>query len=73
MQVKEGTKSKDDPLQPSPALLCKLGSVVVHAQEALSAKGHPFDWEALKSNIEDKEVIAWLQKMDQLALLPRKR
>lgn len=69
----EKITSKNDPLQPSPALLCKLGSVVVHAQEALSLKGHDFDWEALKQNIQDPEVEQWLQRMDKLALIPKKR
>jgi hypothetical protein len=30
-------------LQPSPALLCKLGSIIVHVEEASEPGGHPFD------------------------------
>ena len=62
-----------DPLQPDAALLCKLGSIVVHIDEMISSQGHPFDREALRSLLEDQEVQSWLKEMDKLALVPRKR
>ncbi len=62
-----------DPLNPSPSLLCKLGSILIHAEEGLSVKGHPFDIHALRQLIEDQEVIEWREAMDALALLPVKR
>ena len=61
------------PLQPDSALLCKLGSIAIHIQEAFSKKGSHFDLQALKPLIEDKEVNDWLKEMDKLALIPKKR
>jgi hypothetical protein len=52
-------------------LLCKLGSIVVHADEMLSAKGHHFDRVALEALLHDPEVAAWLKEMGPL--VPRKR
>ena len=37
-----------DALKPTPALLCKIGSIIVHADEMLSADGHHFDRVALQ-------------------------
>lgn len=62
-----------DVLNPSPALLCKLGSIVVHADELLSPKGHPFDKEALLSLFQDDEVNQWIDGMRTLAMIPEKR
>ena len=63
----------NDPLKPGAALLVKLGSVAVHAEEFLSPKGHEFDRVALDQLLADPEVRAWLRAMDGMALLPRKR
>ncbi len=60
-------------LKPSPPLLCKLGSIVVHVDEGLSDKGHTFDWMALRALLADDEVQLWLREMDKLALLPKRR
>lgn len=68
-----GTKSTGDPLKPSAALLCKLGSIVAHIDEGLDDGGHAFDWTAATALINDQEVQAWLARMDKLALLPRRR
>jgi len=62
-----------EPLSPSAALLCKLGSIIVHAEEGLSIDGSEFDLAAFRSLVEDPEVLAWLKAMDDLALLPVKR
>ena len=60
-----------EPLNPTPSLLCKLGSLAVHVDEM--ADGHAFDRAAVQSLLEDEEVQQWLKEMDQLALVPRKR
>lgn len=62
-----------DPLSPSVSLLCKLGSAVVHIEEATSAKGHTFDRVALNSLLADPELKEWLEAMRRQAFLPVKR
>ena len=62
-----------DPLNPSPALLSKLASIAVHADEYHSDDGHEFDLVALKSSLSDPEVKKWLDDMALLAMAPRKR
>ncbi len=60
-------------LEPSISLLCKLGSIAVHAQELLSDNGHHFDRVALESLMADAEVKEWLSAMNSAAMLPVKR
>ena len=60
-------------LKPGAALLCKLASIAVHADEMLSDDGHSFDRAALLSAINDPEVVAWIKQMTDAALAPRKR
>ena len=55
---------------PSLSLLCKLGSVCVHAAEVLSPKRHEFDVVALRGLLDDPEVVEWLSEMRAAALLP---
>jgi hypothetical protein len=62
-----------DPFSPNAALLAKLGSAIVHAEEMLEPLGHGFDKIALQSVIADPEVQEWLDAMRALALLPVKR
>lgn len=62
-----------DMMKPSAALLCKLGSIAVHADELLSPSGHQFDRAALASLMDDAEVREWLALMDSAAMLPKKR
>jgi hypothetical protein len=62
-----------DPLKPSPTLLIKLGSMVVHYEEMLSRKGHEFDKDALDTLTNDEEVRAWFVAMNKMAFLPVKR
>jgi hypothetical protein len=52
-------------------LLCKLGSIVVHADEARSPGGHQFDLVALDTLLKDPEVKDWIKAMG--TLLPLKR
>lgn len=63
----------NEPLKPSPSLLIKLGSIIVHQEEFLSTKGHSFDKAALDTVRNDPEVIEWLEQMTNLAFLPVKR
>jgi len=58
-------------MTPSITLLCKLGSIAVHVDEALSAEGHPFDWAATRLLLNDPEVKQWIADMG--VLLPQKR
>ena len=62
-----------DPLKPGAALLCKLGSIAVHADELLSPDGHAFDRTALDQLIADDEVKAWIAAMAKMAMLQKKR
>lgn len=62
-----------DPLEPSVALLAKLGSIVQHADEALSDDGHAFDWTALRGLLADPDVTEWIGAMQKLAFVPVKR
>ena len=61
-----------DPFKPSVQLLIKLGSIAVHADEAVNS-GHPFDAMTINSLLEDTEVKAWMKSMGDKALLPLKR
>jgi hypothetical protein len=60
-----------DPLKPNLTLLCKLGSIIVHADEAMSDSGHQFDILAAKSTLNDPEVQQWIKDMG--VYLPKKR
>jgi hypothetical protein len=63
-----------EPLKPTTSLLCKLGSIVVHAEEGSDPiTGHSFDIYAIRSLLSDPEVRSWLAAMRKLALIPEKR
>lgn len=62
-----------DVLSPPVALLAKLGSIVVHIDEAAGDSGHHFDWAALRSLLADREVQDWVEAMGKRGLLPLKR
>jgi hypothetical protein len=64
---------KYNPLRPDARLLCKLGSIAVHADEMLSPDGHPADQTAILGLIRDPEVAAWVAEMTKLAMVPQKR
>lgn len=64
---------KSGPLAPSASLLCKLGSIIVHAEEAASPGGHPFDINTLRTLLKDPEVMAWFDAMRKFGFLPEKR
>lgn len=65
--------SNISPLNPSARVLCKLGSVIVHAEELASDDGHELDRIALATLMQDQEVKDWLAAMRGLALIPEKR
>lgn len=58
---------------PTLATLCKIGSILVHYEEATSANGHPFDVVAFRQLMADPDVVAWLAAMRAAGLLPAKR
>lgn len=60
-------------LQPSLALLVKLGSIARHVEEAISPDGHPFDVGAARALLGDPELEAWMTAADELQLLPLAR
>lgn len=62
-----------DPLSPSAALLVKIGSLVIHLEEAQSSKGHAFDAVAISTLQGDPEVKEWFSAMAKAAMLPVKR
>lgn len=58
------------------SLQVKLGSIAVHVAELLDPKairGHMHDEAAIRSLLEDSEVIAWLKTMDSQGFLPKPR
>ena len=63
----------DEALNPNSSVLCKIGSIIVHIDEGLSSKGHPFDLVAIRALINDSEVRRWLVAMDNNCLLPLRR
>ena len=62
-----------NPLQPSPSLLAKLGSIMVHVEECYSTDGHAFDKIAVEQLLIDPEVTEWRKAMDAISMLPKKR
>jgi len=62
-----------DLLKPNLALLCRIASIAVHADELTSPDGHDFDRDAIRSLLADPEVADWLKKMGKAALIPVKR
>jgi hypothetical protein len=62
-----------DVFAPPVSLLAKLGSIIVHVEEAHGEGGHVFDWVVLGNLLADREVQDWLGGMRDKALLPVKR
>lgn len=67
---------------PDFGVLIKVGSLAVHIAEffdnipggaASLYEAARFDVSAMRTLLDDAEVIEWLQAMDKLALLPKKR
>ena len=55
------------------SLAAKLGSILVHVEEWLSAEGHPFDRTVLEALLKDEEVVEWLNQLRAMAMIPLKR
>ncbi len=62
-----------DSLNPELALLVKLGSIAVHADEFMSPGVHEVDGYALRQLLLDPDVIEWIDEITKSALLPVKR
>lgn len=62
-----------NPLNPSPGLLAKLGSIIVHADEGIGPHGHEFDMQAMRSGLSDPDVKDWLHAMELMAMVPKQR
>lgn len=66
-------KEIDELLKPEPTLLVRLGSLIVHYQEAYSPKGHALDRQAIHMLEDDPGVKKWLEAMTRYGFLPVKR
>lgn len=63
----------EDILKPSPQLLIKLGSIIVHYEEYNSPDGHFLDKQTIEAMMEQEDVKEWFKGMKEMALLPLKR
>jgi hypothetical protein len=57
----------------SMAQAAKIGSILVHVEEGISAKGHAFDWHAIDSLMADPDVTGFVAHLRGMALVPEKR
>ncbi len=66
-----------DALKPPPALLCKIVSVLVHADEMRESQNNPhaheIDRVALYSALDQPDVKEWVEAMTKMAMAPIKR
>lgn len=65
--------AQNNPMQPTPALLAKIGSALVHAEELLSPNGHDYDRQAFQALMGLPEVRRWIEAMESMAMVPKKR
>ena len=63
----------EDVLKPTPQLLIKLGSIIVHYEELNSPLGHALDKAAIDALMENDDVKEWFEGMTKMAFLPVKR
>jgi len=68
---KKEVKEVFDAFKPSIALLSKLGSLIVHADEFMSVGGHTVDRETFRNLLANPDVQQWMKAMGPL--LPLKR
>jgi hypothetical protein len=71
--LKDRMSADMEVLKPSPALLCKLASIAVHADEMTGPNGHDFDRISLESALTDHEVVNWIAGMVSAGLGPVNR
>lgn len=62
-----------DPLIPTPLLLIKLDSIIVHFEEYNSENGNPVDLAAAKALLLNDDVLEWMSSMRKMSFLPVKR
>jgi len=62
-----------DVLKPTPQLLIKLGSIIVHYEEWISGNGHELDKITIDAMMKQDDVKEWFKGMNEMALLPLKR
>ena len=55
------------------SLQAKIGSVLIHFEEASSRAGRLIDEETIRVLMQDAEVRRWMDGLRELALLPVKR
>jgi len=55
----------------SVSLAAKLAAAVVHGDELTGPRGHVFDVKALRTVVEDLEVVAWIKELGPLAPVKR--
>ena len=60
-------------LKPTPQLLIKIGSALVHAEEFFSIKGRPHDKIAFDAIMNSEEIREWIKEGTKEAFLPVKR
>ena len=63
----------DEALKPSPSLLSKIGSILVHVDEMLSPQGHEIDKFIVDQLLKDAEITDWIKSMGPLLPLKRER
>lgn len=68
----EAAMSEKNWEKPSPTLLVKLGSLVVHAIEYIET-GEPVDRDVIIASLKDNDVRQWIQDGIKNALLPLPR
>lgn len=68
-----GDMVNQPPTMPPLDLLCKLGSIARHVEEATADGGSHLDVAALQTLVGDKQVLEWMSQMDKMALLPVRR
>lgn len=62
-----------DMLKPPVLVLIKIGSALVHFDEATGPGGHEFDLHTARQLLADPDVKQWLEQMTNAAMLPVKR
>ena len=60
-------------LRRSWALQAKIGSILVHFEEALSDGGHHFDLDTARGLLAQADIQEWLEELRKMALVPVKR
>lgn len=74
MEMARGNKNEPySAFTPSYSLIAKVGSILVHVEEATGDDGHEFDWATIRQLLADREVQEWLDGLRRHALVPVQR